>query len=680
MMRKHLKYIILLASGSLPLIGQAATDSTLTISKSVEEIEVILKRSSSFVEQQEDRQIVSAEQLKNMPKFLGTSDPLRYMQSLAGIQTNSETSTGLHIQGCDDYQSLVSINGAPVYYPNHLLGLYSTFIAPHFRSISIEQANHSGVAGNRIGGFADFRTHVAVPERFGMEGNIGLVNSDLTLAIPCGSNHALWVSGRTSYLNWLMNLMVPLEDYKMRYYYQDYNLTYSGRLSDADRLVISGFYSRDRMRVNSSENVDIPILWHNIAASAYWDHRMEQGNWRSTLHYSLYGNEVGVETPMADVLTTAMFSSIGLKNRLDYTLADNLSLAASLDYEHYLTRPMYFRLTGIKRFETPAEELHTEHADELSAGVDLRHNVCPWFAYNIGAHASVYVRSLQPYAVLDPRVTLHFYPSRGHAIALHYGRYHQYFHKSGLTSGGLPTDFFFLANGTFLPEEAHAINLRYFTQFYHNQYTITAEVYFKQIFNIAESTGNVLKLLNEPFTFDRYVAAGDGRNYGATLMLQRNTGYVTGYVSYSLGWARRRLPAIEGRDDYAYAASHERRHDLKVVLNSQVAKNWNIGLMFVLASGIPYTKAQEAYMLNGQMVCRYGTYNGAHLPLYHRLDLSVSYDIIKHDDHELGINLSLYNTYAHKNVQFIVYREDLHPWYGVMLSTIIPSISIYGKF
>ena len=117
-----------------------------------------------------------------------------------------------------------------------------------------------------------------------------------------------------------------------------------------------------------------------------------------------------------------------------------------------------------------------------------------------------------------------------------------------------------------------------------------------------------------------------------------------------------------------------------MVLNSQVAKNWNIGLMFVLASGIPYTKAQEAYMLNGQMVCRYGTYNGAHLPLYHRLDLSVSYDIIKRDDHELGINLSLYNTYAHKNVQFIVYREDLHPWYGVMLSTIIPSISIYGKF
>ena len=679
-MYEHLKYIILFISGSLPLIGQAATDSTLTISKSVEEIEVVQQRSSSFVEQQENRQVVSAAQLKNMPKFLGTSDPLRYMQSLAGIQTNSETTTGIHIQGCDDYQSLVSINGAPVYYPNHLLGLYSTFIAPHFRAITIEQANHSGVMGNRIGGFADFQTHVATPERFGMEGNIGLVNSDLTLAVPCSEKHALWFSGRTSYLNWLLNALITIDDYKMRYYYQDYNLTYSGRLSDADQLVVSGFYSRDRMRVNSSENISIPILWQNIAASAYWNRHMNEGNWRSTFYYAHYGNEVNISTPMAEVLTTAMYSSFGLKNRLDYSLTEALSLAASLDYEHYITRPVYFRLTGLKMFETPANELDTEFADELSAGVDLRHDVCPWFAYNIGAHASAYVRSLSPHFALDPRVTLHFYPAEGHALSLHYGRYHQYFHKSGLTSGGLPTDFFFLASDEFLPEEAHAVNLKYFTQFYHNQYTLSAEVYFKQIFNIVESTSNVLKLLNEPFSYDSYVTSGDGRNYGATLMFQRNTGYVTGYVSYSLGWSRRRLPAIEGRDDYIYAASHERRHDLKVVLNSQVAKNWNVGLMFVLASGIPYTKAQEAYMLNGHMICRYGTYNGDHLPLYHRLDLSVSYDIIKHNDHELGINLSLYNTYAHKNAQFVVYREDLHPVYGSSLSTIIPSISLYGKF
>ena len=80
------------------------------------------------------------------------------------------------------------------------------------------------------------------------------------------------------------------------------------------------------------------------------------------------------------------------------------------------------------------------------------------------------------------------------------------------------------------------------------------------------------------------------------------------------------------------------------------------------------------------MICRYSTFNGAHMGLYNRLDLSCSCDIIKKKSHELGINISLYNVYCHKNQQFVVYRENLKPIHGTTLSTIIPSVSIYGKF
>jgi hypothetical protein len=140
------------------------------------------------------------------------------------------------------------------------------------------------------------------------------------------------------------------------------------------------------------------------------------------------------------------------------------------------------------------------------------------------------------------------------------------------------------------------------------------------------------------------------------------------------------LPELEGYTDYRYAASSERRHDLKVVINSHFAKRWHISGMFVLATGLPYTEAEEAYMLNGQLICRYSTYNGAHLPLYHRLDISCSCDIIKTSEHELGINLYIYNVYAHKNAQYMMYRDDLKPIYGQMMPSFIPSISIYGKF
>ena len=679
-MNRTIANLILLVISSLSVFGQTAVDSSITIVKEVTEVEVVQKRSSSFVEQKGNKMMVSTGQLKNMPKFLGTSDPVRYMQSLAGISTNNETATGLHIQGCDGYQTMISINSAPVYYPNHLLGLYSTFIAPHFRNISIEQAEHTGTTGNRIGGDVNFATHSAIPERFGMEGNIGLVNADLTLAVPCGEKNALWISGRSSYIDLLYGRWLKFSGSSVNYHFMDFNLTYSSALTDKDQLVVTGFYSRDGMRIEETGAFNVPVSWQNIVASAYWNRQLDNGNWRTTAYYSSYDNSVEVSADPSYVATAALFSSFGLKNKLQYYLTDDLFLSASLDYDHYYLKPMRFELKGVRIFESESQLPPRDDADELSLGADLQHDVTDWFSYNVGLHTSAYIYQSKPFGGLDPRVTLRFTPVPDHTIALHYGRYHQYFHKAGLTSGGLPTDFFFLATETFRPEVAHALNLRYSTEFLNRQYSLTAELYFKQIYNIVESTSNILDLFNKPFTYEDYVISGNGRNYGLNLMFQRNKGYVTGYVSYTLGWAKRSLSQLEGKTDYIYAASHERRHDLKVVLNSQVAKRWNIGLMFVLASGIPYTKALEAYLVNGRMICHYDTYNGAHIPLYHRLDLSVSYDIIKKNDHELGVNLSLYNAYAHKNAQFVLYRENLHPSYGSTLSTIIPSISIYGKF
>jgi hypothetical protein len=662
-------------------MGQTAADSSMTIVKQLEDIEVVQRRSTSFVTQQPEKMVVEMQDIKYMPKFLGTSDPIRYLQSLPGVQTNNETTTGLHINGCDDHQTLVSINGAPVFYPNHLLGLYSTFISSHFKSISLEPSAHRGTMTNRLGGWVDFATYSQQPKRFSFEGNIGIVNSDITFTIPMGPKHALWISARSSYINWLYSKFLKMDTYNIRYHFQDYNLTYAGQLSERDQLVITGFFSRDKMGLFSDNGTtDMGFPWQNIVGSAFWNHRLDRGNWRTTLFYSSFDNQLDMRTDSITVNTYEQFATTGIKNRFDYDATDRIHIEVSLDYEHYLSKPLFFQMRGMAMFTTDTVAPAMQHGDELSLGADLHHEVCDWFAYNAGLHLSGYIHASRFHWAIDPRVSLHFVPAKDHDITLHYGIYHQYFHKSGLTGGGLPTDFFYLASDKFQPEWAHSASLRYTCSFLSNRYSASAELYFKQMYNITESTGNVLQVLNKQFSFDDYIVTGNGRNYGLNVMFQRNKGIITGYVSYTLGWARRSLPGLEGYTDYRYAASSERRHDLKVVFNSHFAKRWNISAMFVLATGLPYTEAQEAYFLNGKMVCLYSTYNGAHLPLYHRLDLSCSCDIIKTKEHELGINLSLYNAYAHKNAQFVVYRDDLKPILGTSLTTITPSISIYGKF
>ncbi len=664
----------------LSVSGQTSTDSAvLTIGKTIDEIEVVQQRSPQIVFQRGNQQIVDMQQLDALPKFLGTSDPMRYIQTLAGIQTNSETQAGIHIQGCDAYQSLVSINEAPVYYPNHLLGLFSTFIPAHFDAMTIEQGEHRANMTNRIGGWVDLQTQHEQPARFGLSGNIGLVNSDLTLTIPCGKKSALWLSGRTSYINMLYGKLLTIEDMEFGYNFQDYNITYSYHPTEQDEVLISGFYSRDKIDFEGNLLFDLGIRWQNVTASASWKHQFERGRLQSSISFSGFDNKIDIHAQENTkyVGTLAQLGSVEWKNKYSHALNDHLSLLVGGDYKHYLETPLTFDVQDFSLPVVPQGGL--QQADEASVYADMHHYVTHWFDYNVGVHASLFHNNRYYDLGIDPRITFTFRPAEGHTISTHYGMYHQYFHKAGLTDGGLPTDFFFLANDTFLPEYAHAVNLKY-TFAYKDKYSASVEGYFKQLYDVYESTSNIMSLVNQGFDYATNMIHGDGRNYGMSLMLQKNSGYVTGYVSYNLGWAKRKFPSLDGSQDYIYAASHERRHDLNVVLNSRFAKRWSVGAIFVLTSGRPYTRIMEAYMLNGNMICHYSTYNGAHLPLYHRLDISCSYDIIQKNDHTLGINLSIYNVYFQKNAQFIVYRNDLSPIYGTSLSTIIPSISIYGTF
>ena len=683
-MNRHLCLIVTTLC-SLSLWGQAVavSDSTntnsnvVTYTKQIQEIEVVQSRQGGSVNDQGRRLVVDMSDMSAMPKFLGTSDPLRMVQTFAGVTTNSESQAGIHIQGCDDYQTLTSINNSPIYYPNHLLGLFSTFIPEHFTSMTVEQSEHLGTADNRIGGLVNLDTHHLQPKRFGIQGTIGLVNSDLTLQIPCGKKSALWVSARASYINLLYSKLLTMNNMNFNYYFMDYNLTYSIHPTDKDEVMLYGFYSRDKMGLKDTTGMQVGICWQNVVGGIRWSHNLPKGKWQTTASFSGFGNDIGIDIVESLVNTKDRFATVDLKNRLSLRAHNAIMLNLGADYTHYFTYPLEFSAVGLNIPLPPTKGY--EHRDEASLSIDMRHDVTDWFAYNVGLHGSIY-HSNKWFGAADPRVSLHFYPAQNHDISLHYGMYSQYFHKAGLTGGGLPTDFFLCADSTFAPERAHAVSLRYTSTYLNDMLSLHVEGYFKQLYSVVESFGNVLQLVNKGFHYEDYLMTGDGRNYGMNIMLRKNKGAVTGHISYALGWAVRKFKDLEGIDDYIYSASHERRHDLNIVINSRFCKRWSVGGQFVLASGLPYTRAEEAYIINGHMVCRYSTFNGAHMPLYHRLDISCSCDIIKKADHELGINLSIYNVYYQKNAQFVVYRQNIHPIYGSSLSTIIPSISIYGKF
>lgn len=674
----NLLVILLVVIGGGSYADTIPADTLPMQQAKLDEIVLVAQKHTRLIQDSNSMLTIDIKGLDILPKLLGTADPMRYLQTISGVQTNSETTAGIYIQGCDDYHTILTINGAPVYYPNHLLGLFSSFIPAHFQSMNVEKSAHSALFPNRLGGKVELVPNTSFDRAIGVEGNIGLIGAEITLPISIGKKSDLFLSARSSYIGLLYSDLLKFNGYQAKYDFQDFNATYSYRPTDNDELTLSAYYGMDNLGVNDSiSTVDIGVRWSNLAASLSWKHQFSNACWNTKAHFSGFKNFVDVNEIAMRVNAQSALASTGLKSDIEIDISKNIQLITGFEYNLFFNNPLSFLTDSLNFVNDSISGLNT--LNELSLFVDYKHSVSKYFHYAIGLRPSVWLSDDgQQFMALSPRLSFDFPFYKSHKLKLHYGIYHQALHKAGLTDGGLPTDYFFLANRFNAPESAHSLSFAYNGEIINGVYSFSAELYFKQLYNVIESTSNILEMVNTGFDYQSGLLVGKGRNYGLNLMFRKNKGYVKGYVSYTLGWAKRNFDSLG--EGYIIRARHDRRHNLVVVLNSQLSKRWSIGAMFVLASGAPYTQPKTAYILNGRVMYEFGVHNAASMPLYHRLDLSANYYIIKKQHQELGLNLSLYNVYAHKNVQFVVPNANFSMQEISFFATIIPSVSCFFRF
>ena len=673
--------VILLVTMLLFISGEScalslSADSSYMQEKMLEDVVVVQKKRERLIRDSANLLIVNLKELNVMPKFLGVSDPIRYLQSMAGVQTNGEALTGIYVQGCDDYHTYTSINGAPVYYPNHLLGLYSAFIPAHFENMVMEKSVHDASFSNRLAANVALEPYSFYDKIIGVEGNVGLIGADVTMPVKVDDKNTLYISARSSYIGLLYGSMLKFEGMQLDYEFQDFNLTYTCTPTNKDKLIVSGYYGMDNATLEDKQSVmDVGIRWSNLVTSVSYQHIFDNCVWKTNAYFSGFQNRVDVSESVINVDAGSKLASNGIKSYVDYFFKDSFLLKVGVEWNLYFNEELSFESSGIGLLSSRYAGIEKMH--EMSVFVDLEHSVASWFNYSLGVRPSLWYND-KIFCGIAPRFTANFPINRDHRIKAHYGIYQQALHKAGLTDGGLPTDYFFLVSEQNRPTWAHSTTIGYEGAISKNRYSFSLELYFKQLYNTIESTSNIFDLIYTGFNYEEGLLYGKGRNYGLNLMINKNKGYVKGYISYSLGWAMRNFPDLA--DGYVIKARHDRRHNLVVMLNSEITSKWSVGAMFVLASGHPYTPYRSSYILNGMVMYEYGVHNSATMPLYHRLDFSVNYYIIRKLNQELGVNLSLYNVYCHKNAQFMITSGYFQQKSMTLLPFVIPSVSLFFRF
>ena len=672
MKRSHVISILLtLHVGCVSVMAQ----DNPTWSVSLDSVTIRGSRYTSPVKQKSDGSIEwNLGMMDDMPKILGNADPVHFTQMLPGVQTNNEFRSTVNIQGCDHSHSRVSIDGVPIYNVSHLLGFFSVFNGSHYHSMRLTKTPMSAAAPNVLGGELTMLLTDTVPKHFNGEVSIGLISSQGTLRMPLSSKVSLTLSLRQSYLNMLYGQWLKADGQTIHYSFYDVNATLLYRASETSRWLLDVYHGNDHVTFDEDRYLsDMKDSWGNTSVALHWLTNGYRGiSSKQTLYLSSYHNKFGLAMQGMSLELPSAIMDVGYRGSVAWK---RWNMGAEVIWHHI--EPQYveaanvpFVYATVPHTNSFEGSLYGDYTLPITSTVKLTGGL-RWNLY----HLSDYTTNS-----LNPNVSL-AYESYNTQVMAVYAVRHQYLLQTGFTNMGLPTEFWLSCGSDRKPQHAHELSLTAAQYLFRHKYRISADVFYRKLYNQVEFAGSVLDCFNTKNDLTSQMLFGNGENYGFSIMLNKCSGKLTGWLSYSYTQAKRRFESL---GDKRYPASHERPHEINAVGTYTVDKHWSVGGVFVYASGTPFTAPAYVAMYNQNLLISYGEHNANRLKPYVRLDLSVNYKWRGRWIRENGINLSLYNATSKNNEIFYYISTDSDGSFAYRATKfqlrILPSVSFFCKF
>ena len=617
----------------------------------------------------------SLSSMHELPQILGNTDVLHMAEMLPGVQTTSEYDSGIHIWGCDNAHNEVSIDGTVLYGVQHLFGLFSVFNGAHFEALTFAPTASLASNGNHLGGLLRMESFQQVPTHATGEVSVGPISSQATWRLPLGVHTALFASVRESYLNLFYSRLLEFDDEQLRYSFGDYNLTLLHVPSERDRLRFHFYAGHDHAGFDAKfYQAKTKLTWGNIMASVDYRHVFgEYTTWKQSISLSHFSNCLRLNQQELELELPSNVLDIGYHSQLEWQ-----RWRFGIDASFQRLRPQSPTLNG------------TFHNDEEAVALQQVQQVNVHAAYSLPlTNRLLLTPAWKSVLFADDNHQLHHLPAPSLTVEwespmmgiwnLHYAWQQQPLFQTGMTSLGLPVEFWFAAGKYSSPQYAHHISLSH--KLITGDWELSTSLYYKRLFNQVEYVGNIFDFINTNYRLEHSLLRGEGENYGINVMLARRTGPVTGWVSYSYGRSTRWFDnsLYSGR----YPSNHERPHELNAVLNCHFSKHWSVGGTFVYSSGTPFTPLEYIYLINHTLLVQQGRHNSGRLNAYRRLDLSVNYDFKHTERYEYGLNFSLYNALGLTNELYYRLRVYDNAFSYRSKSFIIdrlPSVSFYYKW
>lgn len=640
-----------LFSIAIPLHAAEPSDST---ARSLGEVEVTARAAAPRID---DRGaiVIGAGAIREGMRTMGEPDAIRYLKMMPGVTSGGDYASGMSIEGSDYSQTLYRLGGAPVFFPYHFGGIFSTFNTPHFSKVSLEKGIHDSSFPNRLGGLVAFDTPTAAADELSGCANVGMLASSATVRVPIVEGLSATLSGRVSYIDAIYRGMLRTDDTDTRYNLYDLNLTVNYAPTRRDRVTLNGFYNSDHLRFDDTNySLDTRMQWHNALASVAWSHtgRINQSH---TIYYSEMGNRLSLIMPQFTVKVPSSIRQGAVHGEMATALGRRFTpLKWGYACEVSSITPQSAEVTGYGDGVTPLAEGRTAVESRLFAETGYR--LSQKVTLNAGVKATWWANHGYHHATVDPHLTATWRHGPG-TLAVNAAILHQYLHQVGFSDIGMASNFWIGATAAIPPQRSIGASASYTYRLHGDIADVTVDAYYRRVSHQPEYDGFILSLLDSDYDAARYISCGDGYNTGFGIMARKNVGHLTGWVSYAYAIGRRRF----ADDPTRYVTSaNETRHSLTATANYRFNRHWDCSATFAYASGRPVTPVTALYFIGENLITVRGERNSSRLPAYHRLDLGGSYRFTTGKRHHLAhcVSLSVINAYGHRNVEISSFVFD----------------------
>lgn len=684
--------------GYIPQIKKIYADKNL-------ELDIEMKPSTSTLEEvtiqgQQDANVarpqmsvvnIPLEKIKELPVILGEIDVLKVIQLLPGVQSGNEGTTGIFVRGGNADQNLVLLDEATVYNPSHLFGLFSTFNSRALNNVTLIKGGFPAQYGGRLSSILDISMKEGNNRKFQGEGGIGLVTSQLTLEGPIKKEKASFiVSGRRTYIDLILTPFLEVGN-SSDYHFYDINGKVNWKISSKDRLFFSFFTGKDDALYNETKGISYNIKFGNSAATLRWNHLFGQKLFLNTsLIYNTYEQDIATIQDNFFSQVVSGINDVNGKMEFQYFPSLNHEIRFGAHYTNHR-----FLSGGKSEAQTSGNQtinvsnLPSKYFSEYAFYVNDEFNIYRGFSANLGFRFPGFSDSDVNYFEWEPRATLKLQLGPTSSVKAAYTVMHQFLHLVPSSTASVPTDIWLPSSKRTKPQLSEQFAIGYFRNFNQNQFETSAELYYKTMDNqVLFREGNQLI---ESLEVDTGLVYGKGESYGLEFFLRKNTGPLTGWLSYTLSKTDQKFDSLNfGR---TFPFQYDRRHAVSLAIAYKINPRWTVSAVFEYATGkvktLPVGRINSYYggsLYEGTFYV-YEERNNARLKDYHRLDISATYKRnrkIFRKEYVAELVFGVYNIYSRQNPYFVYFLvdpvTDQPRAKQVSLLPILPSLSYNFKF